>query len=167
MSWSHRLMSSAVVLLLAARVGTGEAAVVYTDTVLARGPEYAAAFELPTAPSGTYRVTATDLQWLNVPLQALTFGVFTATGPIKTLAGAGTFEFFNAGTSKVFLQLYARPGASKSAGLIGVQIDSVAVVALPGSLWLLLSALGATGLWRWWERRPATPTYAGQFAPAV
>jgi uncharacterized iron-regulated membrane protein len=160
-------MIPTVALLLAAQVDTADATVVYSDTVLARGPEYAATFELPTAPSGTYRVTATDLKWLNVPLQALTFGVFTATGPIKTLVGAGTFEFFNAGTSKLFLQLYARTGAAQSAGLIGVQVESVAVVALPASLWLLLSALGATGFWRWWERRPATRAFAEQFAPAM
>jgi hypothetical protein len=166
MSWSYRLIVVALA-LFAARVDSVEAAQVYADTVLVRGGEYAAVFELPTAPSGTYRVTATDLKWLNVSLQALTFGVFTATGPIETMVGAGTLEFFNAGTSKVFLQLYARPGASKSAGLVGMQVDSVAVVPLPASLWLLLSALGATGFWRWRERRPATISHAGQLAPAM
>jgi hypothetical protein len=135
---------------------------------LARGPEYAAAFELPTVASGTYRVTATDLNWLNVPLQALTFGVFTATGSIKSMVGAGTLEFFHAGTGKVFLQLYARTGVGKSAGLVSMQVDSVAaVVPLPASLWLLLSALGSTSLWRWLERRPKRAAFGGQLAHAM
>jgi hypothetical protein len=138
----------------AASAGAAEATVVYSDTVLARGPEFATAIELGANGPGLYRVTATDLHWLGAPLAALSFGAFTATAPIKTLAGAGTLEFFHSGESKTYLQLYARPAAGKSAGLIALTVD-VAVVALPASLWLLLSALGAAWFYRWLERRAA------------
>jgi hypothetical protein len=158
MSWLRCMKSIGVVLLLGAALGRAEATVVYSDTVLVRGPEYATAIELSLPATGTYRVTATDLHWLNVPLQALSFGVFTATSSLATHVGAGTLEFFNAGQGKVFLQLYALTAPSKSAGLVSLQAESVATVALPASLWLLLSALGATGFWRWWERR------VGEFA---
>jgi hypothetical protein len=151
--WARRV---AVVLSIAACAGTAEAAIVYSDTVLVRAPEFASVIELPTpTTASTYRVTATDLNWLGVPLQALSFGVFTATAPIKSQVGAGTLEFFYAGTDKLFLQLYAKTAPSKSAGLVGLQADCVAVVPLPASLWLLLSALGATGAWRSLRSRAA------------
>jgi hypothetical protein len=141
--------------LALASAGSGEAAaaVVYADTVLARGPEYASTTELGLDGPGSYQITTTDLHWLNSPLGALSFGVFTATAPIKTMTGAGTLEFFYAGQGKVFLQLYVRPAAGKSAALVGVAVNSVAVVALPASLWLLLSALSAAGFWGWLQRR--------------
>jgi hypothetical protein len=127
-----------------------KANVVYSDTVLVKAPEFAAVFELPTASApSNYRVTATDLNWLGAPLQALSFGVFTATSQVKSRSGAGTLEFFYAGTDKLFLQLYARTAPLKSAGLVGLQADCVTVVPLPASFWLLLSALGAAGAWRW------------------
>lgn len=130
-----------------------QAAVVYSDTVLARGPEHASITELALAGPGSYQITTTDLRWLNAPLDALSFGAFTTTAPIETMVGAGTLEFFYGGQGKVFMQLYARPGSGKSAGLIGVQVTSVAVVALPASMWLLLSALTAAGFWAWLQRR--------------
>ena len=139
----------ALVLFAAACAGTVEATVVYSDTVLVRAPEFVSVVELPTPTvAGNYRVTATDLNWLGVPLQALSFGVFTATAPIQSKVGAGTLEFFYGGADKLFLQLYARTGLGKSAGLVGLQTDCVAVVPLPATLWLLLSALGGAGAWR-------------------
>jgi hypothetical protein len=145
------------VALIAVSGGAAEAAPVYSDTVLARGPEYGSSIELSLPGPGNYSVTAKDLKWLDVPLQALSFGVFTAKAPIETMVGAGTLEFFNAGEGKVFLQLYARPGVGKSAGLIGLHVDSFAVVPLPASLWLLLSALGSTAFWSWGRRHGARP----------
>lgn len=148
LKWTRRV---AAVLSIAACafVGTARATVVYSDTVLVRGPEFASVVELAPPPTaGNYRITATDLNWLGAPLQALSFGVFTATAPVKSKVGAGTLEFFYAGAGKLFLQLYARTAPSKSAGLVGLQADYVAAVPLPASLWLLLSALGAGGAWR-------------------
>jgi hypothetical protein len=144
----------AVVLSIAACAGTAQATTVYSDTVLVRAPEFASVVELPTPlMAGDYRVTATDLNWLGAPLQALSFGVFTATAPVKSKVGAGTLDFFYAGTEKLFLQLYAKTAPSKSAGLVGIEV--VTVVPLPASLWLLLSALGATGAWRSLRSRAA------------
>jgi hypothetical protein len=146
----------AAVLAIAACAGTAQATTVYSDTVLVRAPEFASVIELPTsATPGSYRITATDLNWLGAPLQALSFGVFTATAPVKSKVGAGTLEFFYAGADKLFLQLYAKTAPSKSAGLVGLQADYVAAVPLPASLWLLLSALGATGAWRSLRARAA------------
>jgi hypothetical protein len=117
---------------------------VYSDTVLVSGSETLSVFELRLDAPGDYRVTATDLGWLNTTLQALSFGVFTSTQSIATRAGPGTIEFFHAGTGPVYLQLYARTLASSPAGLIGV--NAATVVALPSSLLLLASALFAAAL---------------------
>src|SRR5262245_32218677 len=146
-----RVLTAVVV---AAAASAAEAAVVYSDTVLARAPEYLSTTELALPSQGTYRITATDLKYLNAPLSALSFGAYTSTAPLKTMVGAGALEFYWAGSSKVFLQLYARTAVGKSAGLIGVQVTSVvAVVPLPKSVWFLLSALlGAALLRRWQER---------------
>ncbi len=145
----HWVGNVAFVVFVAACAGTAEATVVYSDTVLVRAPEFASVVELPTPTlAGNYRVTATDLNWLGVPLQALSFGVFTATTPIESKVGAGTLEFFYGGADKLFLQLYAKTALTKSAGLVGLQADYVAVVPLPATLWLLLSALGGAGTWR-------------------
>ena len=143
----RRIWSVAIAVVLCAAWGsTASAATVYTDTVLTSGSEYLGVFELPLELPGTYSVTATDLKWLNTPLQALSFGVFTSTQTLATRVGAGTLEFFNAGTSKVFLQLYARTAAPRYAGLVGLEANAVAVVPLPASLVLLASALAATWL---------------------
>jgi len=145
----HWTRIATIAALVAACAGGVEASVVYSDTVLLRAPEFASVIELPTATTASnYRITATDLNWLGAPLQALSFGVFTATAPIQSKSGVGALEFFYAGTDKLFLQLYAKTAPLKSAGLIGLQADCVAVVPLPASLWLLLSALGSAGAWR-------------------
>ncbi len=138
--------AAAAAVLLTGWTCTVNAATVYTDTVLVSGSEYLSVIELPIDLSGTYRVTATDLQWLSTPLQALSFGVFTSTGSLATHVGAGTLEFFNAGTGKVFLQLYARTAAPRYAGLVALEGTAVAVVPLPASLALLASALVASWL---------------------
>lgn len=135
---------------LAATSGRADAAQIYSDTVLVSGPEYLSVVELPVQLPGTYRVTATDLNWLNTPLQALSFGVFTSTQSLGTRSGAGTLEFFNAGQGKVFLQLYAKTSAPRFAGLVALTGDAVAVVPLPASLPLLLSGLGVAA---WLRRR--------------
>jgi hypothetical protein len=122
---------------------TAEAAVVYSDTVLAKGAEYLTVLELPLDAIGDYRVTATDLKWFDTPLQALSFGVFTATQPIKSKQGAGTLDFFKASEDKVFLQVYAKTSGSKLAGLVSLQVEDQAPVPLPASLVLLGSALVA------------------------
>jgi hypothetical protein len=166
MSWVNSLRVMGVVLFAIAVLGKAEAAVVYSDTLLVRAPAFATAIELSLPTSGTYRVTATDLNWFNVPLQALSFGVYTSTTSLASRVGAGTLEFFNAGQGKVFLQIYAVTAPGKSAGLVSLQAESM-VVALPASLWLLLSALGATGFWRWWERRIAEFARPLDTAPAM
>ena len=162
----HWARMVAVIVSIAACAGTAKATVVYSDTVLVRAPEFASVVELPTSMmAGNYRITATDLNWLGAPLQALSFGVFTATAPVKSRVGAGTLDFFYAGTEKLFLQLYAKTAPSKSAGLVGLEI--VTVVPLPASLWLLLSALGATGAWRSLRSRAAGIFRRGSLAPAM
>ncbi len=164
----HWIRMVAVVVSIAACASTAHATTVYTDTVLVRAPEFASVIELPTpATPGTYRITATDLNWLGAPLQALSFGAFTATAAIKSKVGAGTLEFFYAGTDKLFLQLYAKTAPSKSAGLVGLRADYVAVVPLPASLWLLLSALGATGAWRSLRARVARVFRRASLAAAM
>ena len=161
----HWTRMAAVVLSIAACAGTAQATTVYSDTVLVRAPEFASVVELPTTTAGNYRITATDLNWLGAPLQALSFGVSTATAPVKSRVGAGTLDFFYAGTEKLFLQLYAKTAPSKSAGLVGLEV--VTVVPLPASLWLLLSALGAGGAWRSLRSRAAGLFRRGSPAAAM
>jgi len=135
-----------------------DGAVVYSDVFFAKGPYDARATELPLGERGVYRITVADLRWQDVALRCLTFGVFTATAPIQTMDGAGTFEFFYTGRGEVFLALFATPAHGKRVGLIGVEVTSVtsaAVVALPASLWLLLSGLTAAVFWGWLQRRTA------------
>ena len=134
--------------LLASWIGSAEAAVVFNDAVLVRGPEALAVLDLPFDAPGTYRVTATDMNWLGTPLAALSFGAFTSTQALETRIGAGTIEFFHASSGRVFLQLYARTGAPRYAGLIVVRGEMVNVVPLPASLLLLASSLGVAGLAR-------------------
>jgi hypothetical protein len=140
----------------AASTGAAQATVVYSATVLARGAEHASTTDLSLDGAGHYQITTTDLRWLDAPLAALSFGAFSSTAPIKTMTGAGTLEFFYGGQGKVFLQVYARTAVGKSAALIGVQVaNNVAVVALPASLWLLISALATAGFWARLQRRAA------------
>jgi hypothetical protein len=126
--------------------GAAQAATVYSDTVLVRGRESLKVFALPFDAAGNYRITATDLRWGNTPLEALSFGVFTSTQAIATHQGAGTLEFFKAGPGAIFLQIYARTTEPRFAGLVSLHGETVAVVPLPASLLLLVSALGAGAL---------------------
>lgn len=167
MFWVRFAKCVGLLLLLGTAAQRAQATVVFSDTVLAKGPEFATVIDLALPAAGQYRITATDLNWFKVPLQALSFGVFTATGSLVTHAGGGTLDFFNAGHQKVFLQVFVRAAPGKSAGLIALQAEDVAVVALPASLWLLLSAFGATGFWRWWERRVAAFTKPVETVPVV
>jgi hypothetical protein len=146
MLWMRALVGSLLVVWLAARVEPAQAVAVFSDTVLVKGPQYLNSIELPLASTGTYTITATDLEWFGAPLEALSFGVFTATQSLKTMQGPGTLEFFKAGADKVFLQLYARTSGPKFAGLVSVQVDGQAPVPLPASLVLLVSALGGSVL---------------------
>jgi hypothetical protein len=135
MSHSRFLVASLLALWLALPGGRAHAAAVFSDTVLVKGPEYLTVLELPLDAIGSYKVTATDLKWLNAPLQALSFGVFTSTQSLGSLQGPGTLEFYKAGSDKVFLQIYAKTTAPKYAGLVSVVVDSkVAPVPLPSSL---------------------------------
>jgi hypothetical protein len=108
------------------------------DTVLVTAPQYVGKFDLALDP-GQYQITATDLDYLNEPLKTLKFGVFTATKAIATMNGAGTLQFFNPGSEKISLQIYAEPAAGFSAGLVNFKTQ--AVVALPASIVLLGSTL--------------------------
>jgi hypothetical protein len=124
----------------------------YSSVIRASGtadaPEFLTSIEMPITAAGRYQITTTDKKWLNVPLQGLSFGVFTSKGTIASKEGAGVLEFFNAGQGKVFLQIYALTGAPYYAGLIGVKAETMAVVALPSSLLLLASALGGAAFLR-------------------
>jgi hypothetical protein len=141
--WS---MAGALLAALLVAAQAVEADVVYTDRVLITGSESLQVFEMPFDAPGSYRITATDLRWPTAELAALSFGAFTATESLATRSGAGTLEFFMAGPGRVFLQLYARTAGPEYAGLVAIQGESVAVVPLPASLVLLLSALGAAAL---------------------
>lgn len=136
------------VVLLAAAAAPARAALVFSDAVLVRGPENLTSLELPLDAIGTYRVTATDLRWFGAPLQALSFGVFTATQPLQIMSGAGTLEFFKASPGKIFLQIYTQTVGPQLASLIAVQVEDTAPVPLPASLLLLASALGGGALLR-------------------
>jgi hypothetical protein len=151
-----RLMKVAcAALVLAAGARGAGATVLYSDTVLVRGPEFLGTYELPLNALTTYKVTTKDLEWFGVPLQALKFGVFTATGPIKSMDGAGTLEFFKAAPGKVFLQIYARPAGPHLAGLVSVDCQTELVVPLPPSILLLASSLAGYPLLRRGMRRRA------------
>jgi hypothetical protein len=129
--------------------GAAHAAAVFADTVLVKGPEYLTVLELPLDTVGNYKITATDLKWLNAPLQALSFGVFSATQSLGSLQGPGTFEFYKASSDKVFLQVYAKTSAPKYAGLVSMIVEhSAPPVPLPASLLLLVSGLGGVVLLR-------------------
>jgi hypothetical protein len=140
------------------------ATTVYADTVLVSGAESLSVFELPLDAPGGYRVTATDLGWLNTSLQTLSFGVFTSTQTLATGSGPGTIEFFYAGAGPVYLQLYARTTALHPAGLIG--INAATVVALPSSIVLLLSAMLAAILPRL-KRWSSVTAFVSRAAPGV
>jgi len=143
MSYSRPFAASVLALVLAFSAARADAAAVFTDTVLVKGPEYLTVLELPLDAIGSYKVTATDLNWLNTPLQALSFGVFTSTQSLGSLQGPGTLEFYKAGSDNVFLQIYARTTAPKYAGLVSVVVESkLAPVPLPSSLVLLVSGIG-------------------------
>lgn len=148
MSYS-RFAASVLALLLALSAARADAAAIFGDTVLVKGPEYLTVLELPLDTVGSYKVTATDLKWLNAPLQALSFGVFTSTQSLGSLQGPGTLEFYKASTDKVFLQIYARTAAPKYAGLVSVVVESkLAPVPLPSSFVLLVSGIGGVLLRR-------------------
>jgi hypothetical protein len=137
------LTGSLIALWLALPAGRADATAVFADTVLVKGPEYLTVLQLPIDAVGTYKVTATDLKWLGVPLQALSFGVFAATDSLGSLRGPGTFEFYKASSDKVFLQIYAQTTAPKYAGLVSILVETSAPpVPLPSSAVLLMSALG-------------------------
>jgi hypothetical protein len=144
---SRWLAASTLALWLAVPGGPVYATVVFSDTVLVKGPEYLTVLELPLDAIGNYKVTATDLEWLGAPLQALSFGVFTADHALGSLRGPGAFEFYKAGSDRVFLQIYARTTAPKYADLVGVVVEpSVSAVPLPPSVLLLVSGIGAAVL---------------------
>jgi hypothetical protein len=133
-------------------VAPAEAGMLFSDAVLVRGRENLTSLELPVDAIGTYRVTATDLKWFGTPLEALSFGVFTSTQPLKIMEGAGTLEFFKAQTGKIFLQIYTQTAGPRFANLVAIQLESVAPpVPLPASGELLLSLL--TGGWLFHARR--------------
>jgi hypothetical protein len=128
-------------------VAPAEAGMLFSDAVLVRGRENLTSLELPVDAIGTYRVTATDLKWFGTPLEALSFGVFTSSQPLKIMEGAGTLEFFKAQTGKIFLQIYTQTAGPRFANLVAIQLDSVAPpVPLPASGELLLSMLASGGL---------------------
>lgn len=144
MSFYRALAGSMLVSWFAIAGGRANAAAVFADTVLVRGPEFLTKLELPPLDSpGTYKVTATDLKWLDTPLEALSFGIFTSTQAIKSMQGPGTFEFYRAGSDKLFLQVYAKTVGPRYAGLVSVYVENEqAPVPLPASIVLLASAIG-------------------------
>ncbi len=143
-----------MVLLFAASAGSAEGAMLYSNTIMVKGSESVKTIELPIEAEGSYRVTMKDLKWFDKESPLLTLGIFTSTEKITTLQGAGTLDFFKAaGTGKVFLQIYARPPGPQFADLIGIQIESQAVVPLPSSILLLSSVLVACALARGRIRR--------------
>ncbi len=113
----------------------------YSDTVLVRGEYYLGVFPLPFDAPGSYSITATDLHWMDEPLDALSFGAFSATGPLGTRQGAGTLEFYKAGSDPVYLLLFASTSGPHYAGLVGIEGRSV--VPLPASALLLGSGFAA------------------------
>lgn len=144
MAWTQLRKCFWLALLLAGGAGAARATTLYSDTLLASGPEFLTSLELPVLEQqGEYKVTVTDLKWFNTPAQALSFGVFDAGGPIKTLPTAGTIQFFK-GAGKVSLLVYAKLGGPRFADLLGVTVENTVVVALPSSFLLLASALGGS-----------------------
>lgn len=137
---------------LVVAIEPAQAQAVFSDTVLAHGPEFAAKIELPLGKTGGYKVTATDLKWFDLPLQALSWGVFSSSKPLTTMQGPGTLEFFKAGSDKLFLQVYAKTLGPRFAGLVTFQIEEQSPVPLPASLVLLSSAIGGSLLVRGAQR---------------
>jgi len=124
--------------------GSAHASAVFSDAVLVSGPEYLTVLELPIDAIGSYKVTANDLKWLDTEIKALSFGVFTSGQLLKSFQGPGTFEFYKASSDKVFLQVYAQNNAPKFAGLVSIVVEATtSAVALPSSLVLLISGVGA------------------------
>jgi hypothetical protein len=129
-------------LLLAAGMGSAHGAMLFSSTVLVKGPEVLKTIELPTEASGDYRITATDLKWLGNASPLLTLGLFTSTDSIKTMQGPGVLDFFKApGMGKVYLQIYSKSPNPNFANLLTIQLESQAVVPLPASILLLGSGL--------------------------
>lgn len=113
----------------------------YSNTVLVSGQQSLRVLELPFESRGGYWVDTKDLEWFDTPLTDLSFGVFTATDMLASKQGAGTLEFYKAGSEKVFLQIFAKPAGPHFAGLVGVRAGSV--VPLPPSAGLLVSGFAA------------------------
>ena len=141
--------------------GSAHAAAVFSDAVLVKGPEYLTVLELPIDSIGNYKVTATDLKWLDTDIKALSFGVFTSGQLLKSQQGPGTFEFYKASSDKVFLQVYAQNNAPKFAGLVSIVVETTAAVALPSSLVLLLSGISAALVFR---KRALRPRHCDSYA---
>ena len=154
MSYLRLVAASMLAVWIAIPGGRAHATPVFSDTVLVKGPEYLTVLELPLDTIGNYKVTAADLKWLNAPLQALSFGVFTSTQSLGSLQGPGTLEFYKASADKVFLQIYAKTAAPKYAGLVSVIVEhGASPVPLPSSVVLLVSGIGGAMLWRKSSRR--------------
>ncbi len=141
--------------------GSAHAVAVFSDAVLVKGPEYLTVLELPIDAIGNYKVTATDLKWLDTGIKALSFGVFTSGQLLKSQQGPGTFEFYKASSDKVFLQVYAQNNAPKFAGLVSIMVETTAAVSLPSSLVLLMSGIAAALFVR---KRPLRSGQYGSYA---
>ena len=165
MTKHHWLKHVWLAALLVAGAGTARAEMMtlpYSGSVTVTGTALEIV-ELQVASAGKYQVTATDLNWLGTPLQALSFGVFTSTTPLGTMQGAGSFAF-DAQPGKLFLQVYATAGGSRGVGLVGLDVVSIAPVPLPSSI-VLLS--GVLPIWLFAVRRRARrDTQHGALLPA-
>src|SRR5262245_4946017 len=132
MARAHVLRAIWLGLLLTVAGSAAAEQVLYSSTIRAAGsaaaPEFLTSIEMPITAAGDYRSTTKDWRGFDVPLQALSFGVYTSKGKIAGREGAGILDFFNPGQGKIFLQIYALTSGSHYAGLIGVQCDPLQVV---------------------------------------
>jgi len=142
MSFCRALPALVLAVGLAFSAGTAYAMTVYSDTALVQGPEFLTVLQLPLDHLGGYKVTATDLQWFDTPLQGLSLSVGTSAQTLASLDGSGTLEFFKSTSDNLYLRIYGHTLGPRFAGLVSVTAEEeLAPVALPGSLGLLASSL--------------------------
>jgi hypothetical protein len=122
--------------------------VLYDNAGFIQGQQsFTQAFDITTP--GTLTVTLSQIPWLDA-LSNLTCFLTTSSGVVGNWTGTGT-EQWAVGTGTIFAHWFGQADGKTGIGVFGLKIEfqpSVAAVALPPSLLLMLSGLGLLFGWQ-------------------